>query len=280
MLKKNKNTLINQLLILILFLFLLFPINSYAIKQKKAFDRGLIVLAPASMTHALHEILQKFSRKMNISVSASYDSTSELTQIIEDGDAANIFISEDKVAIKDLQQKGLLNVFSIKEIATDELVLVVPKNSFLLKKISKFENNLDKINFIVKSSLIAISDPELDAIGRLAKQSFSNLNLWQEIEKKLIKTNNSRASLYLTTNANTPSIVYLSEAKNNSEVRIISKLPSSSYDKISYQIAIVADISSATTMNDSEDFIEFMSKPNVKKVLIKNGFQTTKQKKD
>ncbi len=273
MIKISKNIHIIQALTLIIFFVLAFPQNSLAIKQKKAFDRGLIVLAPSAMTNAMHEVIQQFSRKMNISVSASFDSTSELSEIINSGEPANIFISEDKNALKNLQQMGLLNVFSIKELVSDELVLVVPKNSFLIKKTKKLNTDEEKISFIVKTSLISIPDFELDAIGFYAKQSLTNLRLWAEVEKKLIKTNNSSASLYLATNGNTPAIVYKSEAINNEGVKIIATLPQETYEKIIYKIAIVADISSETTMADSEEFIEFITSSKIKNHLIQNGFQ-------
>ena len=42
-------------------------------KVKQAFERGIIVLAPASLTVPMQDILREFSKKNNISVSASFD---------------------------------------------------------------------------------------------------------------------------------------------------------------------------------------------------------------
>ncbi len=246
---------------------------AYAKKVRQAFERSLIVLAPSSMTSALQEVLSKFGRRENISVSASFGSTYELADQIEQGEPANIYISESPEKIKDLQQKGLLNVFSITNLASDRLVLIVPKKSFLIKKLGKFEKMEEKLAYLAKNSLIALPDPDLDNCGKLAKSVFEKLELWEKVQKRMVKSGSTRAALYLTTNGNTPAIVYASDANNNDEVEIIGEIPEYLHDKIILKIAAVAEIGSNASLDDANKFINFIKSDYSKEILQNSGYK-------
>lgn len=272
MFKKLQNSFIFPLVILFFGASPFVSVEAQAKKARQAFERGLIVLAPASMTSAMQEILGKFSRKNNISVSATFESTLELAEQIEQGEPANIFITEDASRIKDLQQKGVLNVFSITNLISDKLVLVVPKNSFLIKKLAKYKTMQEKLKFLAKNSLVAIPDPELDMLGKNAQTAFEKLGAWEDMKAKLVKTNNSRATLYMATDGNTPAIVYASDANKNNKVRVIGEIPESLYNQVIYQIAVVADIESSSSAGDCNEFINFVKSDAAILLFEENGF--------
>ncbi len=245
--------------VLVSVVFLGFTADSQAKKKvKQAFERGIIVLAPASLTVPMQDILREFSKKNNISVSASFDSTAELADQIEQGEPANVFISEDPAKMKDLQQKGLLNVFSIANLTTDRLVLICPKGHFLYKKLKKIKSSEEKLAFISKNILVAIPDPELDRSGVIIQSVFEKLGLWEDMKNKVIKAGNTQNAVYLASHGNTPAIVYESDIKGNDDIQVISKIPEKLHSEIIYQVSIVADITSSSSMKDAEEFVSFM----------------------
>ncbi len=211
--------------------------------SKEAFDRGLIVLASTSMTNALHEVLKNFSRERNISISSTFSSTEDLANGIEDGDPANIFISEDPSRMRDLQRKGVLNVFSLSEIAGDELVVIMPKNHYARDKVDNVNGLENKLKFLMNNSIMAIPDPTSDPAGKYITQALEIMDLKKLSDIKTIKTDNNRRALYLASNANNTAIVYASDAFENKDIDIIAKIPQKFHDNIIYQAAIVAEIS-------------------------------------
>jgi len=240
--------------------------------QKKAFERGLIVLASPSMTNVMHHTLKEFSKKRNISIASTFNETEDLAGSIELGEPANIFISEDSLRMRDLQRKGVLNVFSLNAVASDKLVLVLPKKHYLIDRISKKETIEEKLEYVIKNAIVAITDPESDPSGRYTKQALEVMKLWKLAENKTIKTDNSRRSLYLSKYSNNPSIVYASDAKNIKNINIIGEIPQKYYDKIVYQAAIVAEINSNSEVDDSEEFVKYLKSKKVKSLLEEYGF--------
>lgn len=257
-----RKNLIIQLFGLVIGTLLLFGGGLEANAQKKrvrqAFERGIFILAPASLTSPMQELLREFSKKNNISVSASFDSTSELADQIEQGEPANIFISEDPLKMKDLQQKGLLNVFSITNLTSDRLVLIAPKGHFLYKKLKKIRKPEEKLGFISKNILVAIPDPELDNAGRVIQKVFENLGLWDDMKTRLIRTGNTQNALYMASHGNTPAILYESDIIDREDIQVVSRVPARLHDDIIYQVAIVADITSSSSMKDAESFVDFL----------------------
>jgi molybdate transport system substrate-binding protein len=248
------------------------PIAYAKSKLKQAFDRGLIIYSPPSLTNVMHKIIKDYSVKENIAVSVSFESSQLLAEKIEEGLPVNIFITENPAILKDLQQKGLLNVYSVENIISDRLVIVAPKNHYLINKLKKYDTVKDKLDFISKKSLIVIPDTETEYAGILAKKVFEDLNIWEDFKKSIIKASNTREALYLASKENSLALVYESDANSDSDVEILTELPRNSYPKIIYQAAIVADIESKSGGEDSEKFMAFLKSDSIKKALKHYGY--------
>lgn len=242
-------------------------------KRKQAFDRGLIVYAPNSLTNALHQILKEFSISENISVSSLFDSSLALEEKVEDGLPVNIFITENNLIMKDLQQKGLINVYSISQIASDRLVIVAPKTHYLLSKIKKFDNLKDKLKFISEKSLLVVPDINDEFAGVQAKKIFEAQDTWDRMKKSLIKAANTRDALFLAAKGNNLAVVYQSDAVTEKNLEIVLKLPEIFNDRIIYQAVIVADITNQNSNEDANKFVEFLKSKKARKIFAENGFK-------
>lgn len=242
-------------------------------KVKQAFDRGLIVYAPPSLTNAMQEILRDFSVKENISVSSSFDSSKVLEERVEEGEPVNIFITDDNLIMKDLQQKGLINVYSISQIAADSLSIVAPNGNYMIKKLDKFQDYKDKLTYISNKSLLVIPDVEVEKSGRLTQTSFENEKLWDRMKRSVIKAATTTESLYLASKGENLAVVYNSDAVSDESVKTVVELPELFNDKIIYQAVIVADITNTSSNDDAQKFINFLKSPQVKAVFKKHGLK-------
>lgn len=242
---------------------------------KKAFERGLTILASTSMTNALHEILKEFSRERNISVSSTFSSTEDLASKIEDGEPANIFITDDEERMKDLQRKGVLNVSSIINIAKDELVVVMPINHYLVEKIENVKGLKNKLNFLMDHSIMVIPDAESDPAGKFINQAFEKLDLKDKSDKKTIKTDSNRRALFMAAHSNKTAIIYHSDTTGRKDIKVIIRIPSDLHDEINYKAAIVADISEGHSISDSEAFVQHLKSKHGSDIFTRFGFKKT-----
>jgi len=254
----------------------LYPPFSHAKTPKQAFDRSIIVLANSSMTDAIHEISEVFSKKENVSLSALFESPGELGRLIEEGEAANVLITEDAIKMRDLQRLGALNVYSLANVAGDSLVVVAHKNHFLKKKLDTEETIEGKMKILSKA-LLVIPDPETDPAGRFIQQAFEKVkegksNGWKSLEPKMLRAQNTRNALYLIENGNDAGIIYKSDYVTNPELEILLEIPQEYYDRIIYQAAIVAEPSQENSEADSERFVEFLKSDVAKAIFLKHGF--------
>ncbi len=248
------------------------PTEALSKPKSRAFDSSIVIYAPTSMSHAMHEIMKLFANKYNISVSATYESAGELAISIEEGESANIFITEDSIKMRDLQRMGVLNVFSLTDIAADELVIAAPKNSYVIKKLNNIASTDDKMRFLAKNVSLAVPDPEFDAAGKFAKQAFNKIGEWEKVEARMLKATNTDNSLYLAANGDSPGVLYRSDALKNDNVEIIFAFPKDYTDKIIYQASVVAGLDSEDINKASEKFIKFLKTDIIKSIFVKYGF--------
>ena len=252
-----------------------FVINSSA-RERQAYDRSIVLLASPSMTSVMHKFVKEFSQEKNISFSASFDSTKNHVFEIENGEPANLIITEDLDAMKDLQRKGLLNVFSIQTLVFNKLVLTLPQKHYLMKKLSTSTGREkgfgEKLKMILKNSLLTITDKDSGASGEFTRQVLENLGLWNFAKDKTIKVENSKKASYLSSNGMNPAIIYNSDAIAEDNLNIIDVIPENLYDKIIYQVAIIADPSSEENNNDAASFIDFLKSEAAKKTFQQHGF--------
>lgn len=240
--------------------------------KRQAYDRGLIVYASPSLTNILHKALKEYSESQNIAMSASFDSSYYLAEKIEDGAAANILIIDNPKIMKDLQQKGLINVFSLTNIAADSMAIIAPKGHYLTKKLKKYDTTKDKLRFLSKNSLIFVPDVKKEDIGVIFKEYIKKLGFWKNFRKSIIKAENSREAIFLASKAKNLALVHKSDLKHYKNFEVVVDIPEDLHKKIVYQAAIVADLVSDKNTQDAENFIKFLKSGKYKQYIVDNGF--------
>src|SRR5699024_4271330 len=97
------------------------------------------------------------------------------------------FVSAGKKQIKALEEKGLLENDSIKDLLQNEVVIIVPEAK-------KGEiKTLDDV--VEKAEKIAVAQTDSVPVGQYTKESLDNLKLWDKIEDRVVLAKNVREVL-------------------------------------------------------------------------------------
>lgn len=231
-----------------------------------AVNAKINVFGASSMTNALEDAKSEFIRQHpKVEINLSFASSSKLARQIENGAPANIFISANPQWINYLKNKNLLLTNSLAEVARNELVMIAPVNS----KINRINLNNPKWIKLLGDGFLAVGDPDYVPAGHYAMDALSNLKTWDKLTNKLARTQNVRIALALVERGESPlGIVYASDAKLSSRVKIVAHFPPSSHQPIIYPIAIIKEQANA----ESSSFKKFLLSPAGQKIFAKYGF--------
>lgn len=226
----------------------------------KASSDKLVVSAAASMQNALDEIKGNYAAKEKLSpeqIQINYGGSGTLREQIENGAPAGIFISASMKDMKTLEEKGLMK--EVQPFTSNSLVLIVPKDKKTI--------TLQELPTI---SRLAVGDVQTVPAGRYAKQTLTNLNLWDKVEGKIVYAKDVRSVLaYVRQGAAEAGFVYKTDAMIAKEqVLIADTTPATAHDAIKYPIGIVKKQDSPM----AQKFYAYLLSPEAQAVLQKYGF--------
>lgn len=254
-----------------IFLFILaltFAVPAYSAENKNSFN-VVSIMATASMTEVMSELIREYSNKDSITLSASFDSPEELERRIADGESVDIFISEHPKWINNLKQKGMIDVYSITNLVSNSLVVAASNDNYLAKKYENKANFSDFIRDIGSKAIMVISDPENDPLGVYTKEAISDTGNWDKVSQMSLRASNSSEALFLISSGGSVGITYASDSLLNPEVKIISEVPENKESPIIYQGAVVA----GENMEQARKFLDFLKTPSAIKIFKKHGFK-------
>jgi molybdate transport system substrate-binding protein len=152
----------------------------------------ITVAAAANLTEAFAEVAKQFTARTGVRVVYSFGSTADLTKQIENGGPFDVFASADVEHVDELSQKGLIAPDSRAVYARGRLVLWVPPQGGV--KINRIE---DVTSAGVRT--IAIAKPDLAPYGQATVETLKALNIWAQVEPKVVYgTNVSNTKQYAT----------------------------------------------------------------------------------
>src|SRR5579863_2082463 len=157
---------------------LLFCLSSSAAQTDKP---TLIVFAAASLTNALQDVGDGFTKDSSIPVKFSFAASSALARQIENGAPADMFFSADLEWMDYLQTRKLIQAATRHDVLGNHLVLVAPVASTINLHVGPDFPLLAAL----ANSRLAIGDPDGVPAGRYAHQSLDKLGLWNIVEDHL-----------------------------------------------------------------------------------------------
>jgi molybdate transport system substrate-binding protein len=227
----------------------------------------IMVFAAASLTDALNTLDARYTAHAGVPVTASFASSSVLARQIEAGAPAQIFLSADAKWMDYLAQKGLIEPATRSDVVGNRLVLIAPAE----QGIGPFaiDRALDWQRLLGSDGRLAVGDPDHVPAGIYAKEALSSLGVWTALEPRLARAEDVRGALALVEHGAAPlGIVYVTDARMSTRVKIVGVFPAASHSPIVYPFAVVKGAGSPAV----QAYFRFLKGPEARSVFDAYGF--------
>ncbi len=230
-----------------------------------AADEGPTVFAAASLKNALDAVASDWQAGTGKKPVISYAATSALAKQIEQGAAADVFISADQSWMDYLAERNLIAPGSRFDLLSNQLVLIAPRGSALTATIGPGF----PLSNLLGDGRLAIAGVDAVPAGKYGKAALESLGVWGEVKDKLAQAENVRAALRLVSRGEAPlGIVYASDAKADPNVTVLGTFPESSHPPIVYPAAKLK----AATSSSTGAFLAYLRGPEAASRFAAHGF--------
>jgi molybdate transport system substrate-binding protein len=196
---------------------------------------AITVFAAASLTNALQDLGDRFTKETSIPVRLSFAASSALARQIENGAPADVFFSADLEWMDYLQARNLIQPSTRHDVLGNRLVLIAPLDSKIKLSI---EPHFALVAALGKGRL-ATGDPDAVPVGRYAREALTTLGVWNEVVDRLVRADSVRSALAFVDRGEAPlGIVYETDALIDKQVRVVDVFPDNSHLPIVYPIAL------------------------------------------
>lgn len=235
--------------------------------SKSSMD-SLLIGAAASLQQVLQEITPLYQTKVtNQKLDYNFAASGTLQQQIEQGAPIDVFISAATKQIDALQQKNLLLAGTQRNLLTNRLVLITPKQGAIALKDFR-----ELVNPDIKR--IAIGEPRSVPAGQYATEVLKNLGILEQVKSKFVLGSNVKAVLAAVATGDADAgIVYLTDAKSSPQVAIAAYADPQLHSPIIYPIAILKATKFPAA---TQQYVNFLQSPPARKVFEKYGFGLAK----
>jgi molybdate transport system substrate-binding protein len=226
---------------------------------------GLTVYAAASLKNALDEVDAAYARSRGgVRVVAAYAASSTLARQIEQGAAADVFISADVEWMDYVAQRRLIRADTRANLLTNRLALVAARDSTVRLAMGRGM----PIAQALGAGRLAMAGPDVPA-GRYGQAALTSLGVWAAVKDRTALGENVRAALQFVARGEAPlGIVYDTDAMAEPAVRIVGLFPQASHPQILYPAAVTA-----TSRNPAAGpYVRFLAGPQATAIFRAYGF--------
>ena len=225
---------------------------------------ALVVLAASSLQDVLPVIARAWDAQGGVPVRFGFDATSRLAPQVLRGAPADVFISADDAWMRWLDERGGVDGTSIRSIATNQLVFVVPTGS---PDPPSDPGSLARADF----ARIALAGENVPA-GRYARAALESVGAWSSVEPRVIRGGSVRGTLEWVARAEADGgIVYRSDALAEDRVSLAFAFEGEDFPTPTYSGAVAARTEFRETAGA---FLDFLGGAEATAVLSASGFGT------
>jgi molybdate transport system substrate-binding protein len=211
----------------------------------------------------LKEIAAGYRAKTQNTVRFNFGASNALARQIEEGAPADIFFSADLAQMHNLDQSGRLEPGTTRNLLSNQLVIVVPRDSKLAVAAPK-----DLIKPEIKR--IALAEPSAVPVGVYTSKYLADEGLWEQVKSKIVTVQDVRATLASVESGNVEAgFVYKTDAAISKNVKIAYEVPIAKGPKVIYPAAVVKE---SRHKIEARAFLNYLSTPGAKAVFKKYGF--------
>ncbi|MEH6546021.1 MAG: molybdate ABC transporter substrate-binding protein [Sneathiella sp.] len=249
-------------------LLIIAAIVVFGIRPAISAEQNIVVFAAASTAEVVGAIVVEFERRTGFQVTTSFAGSGTLAKQVREGAPANIFISANGKWLDYLVKEDLLVEGKYKEIASNQLVLVAPKEERLADPFV-----IDNLPLMLDGGFLAIGNPDHVPVGIYAKAALQSLKLWDALKEKYVALPNARAVTALVEREEVPfAIIYETDAKRSKNLKTVTIFPPDSYPAIIYGLSLIKGFDS----HAAKAFFQFVLSPQGREIFDQYGFVTLK----
>jgi molybdate transport system substrate-binding protein len=164
-----------------------------------------------------------------------------------------------------LQQKNLIQAASQVNLLGNQLVLIAPKSQPFNAKM--------RLDFNLATAFdgkLCTGDTNSVPAGIYAKQALQYFSWWETIKPRIVAMQDVRAALVSVERGECAAgIVYATDAKASSKVRVVADFPANSHAEIVYPLALVKNANPY-----AHDFYQFLMSDQARQIFNQYGFTT------
>jgi molybdate transport system substrate-binding protein len=220
------------------------------------------VAAAANLTEAFTELGKEYTSRTGVRIRLSFGATADLARQIENNAPFDVFASADTEHVDQLTGLGLLLPDTSHLFARGRLVLWIPRGSrFTLKQVGDITRT--------EVERISIAKPDLAPYGRATVEALRALNLWTEVERKVIYGQNvSQAKQYAATGNAEVAFIPLALVKAN-EGQVI-EVDERLHQPLNHAIAVIRE---SRQQEAARRFVSFILSPEGQSILERYGYK-------
>ena len=199
-------------------------------------EKAITVFAAASLTNALQDLGDAFTKDTSIPVRFSFAASSALARQIENGARADLFFSADLEWMDYLQARRLIQAATRHDRAGQSIGF--DRTGRTVEINLKIAPHFALAGALGKSHL-ATGDPDSVPVGRYAHEALANLGVWDQVAARLVRADSVRAALAFVDRGEAAlGIVYATDAMIDKNVRVVDMFPADSHMPIIYPAAL------------------------------------------
>jgi molybdate transport system substrate-binding protein len=244
-----------------LFLFVVAGCNGKRVLNQQSDAMEINVAAASNLSDAFDELGHQFTARTGIRVVYSFGATANLAKQIEQGAPFDIFAAADTEHVDALDRQGLIVQGTAMLYARGRLVLWTPPGSALKL------NRIEEIR-LREVERISIAKPDVAPYGRAAVEALRALDLWKEVEAKVIYGQNvTQAKQYAATGNADAAFIPLSLVREGEGhfIEVDERL----HQPINQSMAV---IKSSGKQEAAQQFAQFILSPEAQSLLERYGY--------
>lgn len=225
----------------------------------------LTISAAASLTEVMGEIKTLYKKeKPNVTINYNFGASGALQEQIEQGASADLFFCAATKQMTALKEKGLLIDATKVNLLGNTVVLITKSDS--TSKIKSFKN-LENSNI----KKIALGEPKTVPVGQYSEEILTSLKILDKVKAKVVYGKDVKEVLSWVESGDADAgIVYGTDAKTSSKVKVIAVAGKELYKKpVVYPVAV---IKASKNIDDTKEFLKYLSSYKAKAVFVKYGF--------
>ena len=131
------------------------------------------------------------------------------------------------------------------------------------------DRTFDWGHYLGAQGRLAVGDPDHVPAGIYAKEALTNFGAWATLEPRLARAEDVRGALALVEHGDAPlGVVYVTDARASTHVKIVGVFPAGSHSPIVYPFAIVKGAGTPAV----QAYFRFLTGPEARTVFSRYGF--------